>query len=111
MLSVIQQRTIPQAIRGLSGMDRPDYIDVFNRGQAQFECDLEIQADKSIKFVCRARLKEDEDDDWQHEDTFFVAPKTLETDASYTHVVDLVRSEDAWPVRAHMVLTIDNNRL
>ena len=29
MLSVIQQRTIPQAIRVLSGMDRPDYIDVF----------------------------------------------------------------------------------
>ena len=29
MLPVIQQRTIPQAIRGLTGMDRPDYIDVF----------------------------------------------------------------------------------
>jgi hypothetical protein len=29
MLSVIQQRTIPDAIRALSGMDRPDYIDVF----------------------------------------------------------------------------------
>ncbi len=80
-------------------------------GQAQFECDLEIQPDRSIKFVCRARLKEDADDDWQHEDTFVVAPKVLETDPSYTHVIDLVRSEDAWPVRAHIVLTIDNNRL
>src|SRR4029453_11181469 len=29
MLTVIQQRTIPEAIRALSGMDRPDYIDVF----------------------------------------------------------------------------------
>ena len=29
MLSVIQQRTIPEAIRVISGMDRPDYIDVF----------------------------------------------------------------------------------
>jgi hypothetical protein len=29
MLSVIQQRIIPDAIRALSGMDRPDYIDVF----------------------------------------------------------------------------------
>jgi hypothetical protein len=44
-------------------------------------------------------------------DTFFVALKTLETDGSYTQVNDLVRSEDAWPVRAHIVLTIGNNRL
>jgi hypothetical protein len=29
MLSVSQQHTIPEAIRALSGMDRPDYIDVF----------------------------------------------------------------------------------
>jgi hypothetical protein len=29
MLSVIQQRSIPEAIRSLSGMDGPDYIDVF----------------------------------------------------------------------------------
>lgn len=29
MLSVIQERTIPEAIRVLSGMDRPDYFDVF----------------------------------------------------------------------------------
>ena len=29
MLSVIQQRDIPEGIRSLSGMHRPDYIDVF----------------------------------------------------------------------------------
>jgi hypothetical protein len=29
MVSVIQQRNIPEAIRSLSGMDGPDYIDVF----------------------------------------------------------------------------------
>ena len=29
MQSVIQQRTIPAAISALSGMDRPDYVDVF----------------------------------------------------------------------------------
>jgi hypothetical protein len=29
MPSVIQQRNIPEAIRALSGMDRPDYIDLF----------------------------------------------------------------------------------
>jgi hypothetical protein len=80
-------------------------------GQAQFDCDLEIQPDKSIKFTCRARLKQTDDDDWQHEDTFFVPPKALESDPSHVHVIDLVRSEHAWPVRAHIELTIDNNRL
>ena len=29
MPSVTQQRTIPEAIRSLSGMDSPDYIDLF----------------------------------------------------------------------------------
>ena len=29
MLSVIQEHNIPEAIRSLNGMDRPDYIDVF----------------------------------------------------------------------------------
>ena len=29
MLSVIQQGTVPESIRAISGMDRPDYIDVF----------------------------------------------------------------------------------
>jgi hypothetical protein len=59
----------------------------------------------------RARLRQSEDDDWQHEDTFFVPPKNIESDASYVHIIDLVRSEHAWPVRAHIELTIDNNRL
>lgn len=79
-------------------------------GKAQYACDLDIQPDKSIQVRCRARLKQSDDDDWQHDETFSVPPKTLETDPSYVHVVDLVRSEHAWPVRAHIELTIDNNR-
>ncbi len=79
-------------------------------GNAEYSCDLEIQADRSIRVTCRARLKADDDDPWQQTDTFDVPPKANEAERGYVHIVDLVRSPGAWPVRAHIELTIHNNR-
>jgi len=65
MLSVIQQRTIPEAIRALSGMDRPDYIDVFTvttNGAADatpeqwFRTALEEVAGRAGQFIWRGVL-------------------------------------------------------
>jgi hypothetical protein len=65
MLSVIQQRTIPEAIRALSGMDRPDYIDVFTvttNGAADatpeqwFRTALEDVAGRGGQFIWRGVL-------------------------------------------------------
>ena len=65
MLSVIQQRTIPDAIRALSGMDRPDYIDLFTvttNGAADatpeqwFRTALEDVAGRGGQFIWRGVL-------------------------------------------------------
>jgi hypothetical protein len=65
MLSVIQQRTIPEAIRALSGMDHPDYIDVFTvttNGAAEatpeqwFRTALEDVAGRGGQFIWRGVL-------------------------------------------------------
>ena len=65
MLSVIQQRNIPEAIRSLSGMDRPDYIDVFTvttNGAADatpeqwFRTALEDVAGRGGQFIWRGVL-------------------------------------------------------
>jgi hypothetical protein len=65
MLSVIQQRTIPEAIRALGGMDRPDYIDVFTvttNGAAEatpeqwFRTALEDVAGRGGQFIWRGVL-------------------------------------------------------
>jgi hypothetical protein len=65
MLSVIQQRTIPESIRALSGMDRPDYIDVFTvttNGVADatpeqwFRTALEDVAGRGGQFIWRGVL-------------------------------------------------------
>jgi hypothetical protein len=65
MLSVIQQRTIPGAIRALSGMERPDYIDVFTvttNGAAEatpeqwFRTALEEVAGRGGQFIWRGVL-------------------------------------------------------
>jgi hypothetical protein len=65
MLSVIQQRTIPEVIRALSGMDRPDYIDVFTvttNGAADatpeqwFRTALEDVAGRGGQFIWRGVL-------------------------------------------------------
>jgi hypothetical protein len=65
MLSVIQQRTIPESIRALSGMDRPDYIDVFTvttNGAADatpeqwFRTALEDVAGRGGQFIWRGVL-------------------------------------------------------
>jgi hypothetical protein len=79
-------------------------------GQAEVQCDMEIQNDKSIKMTCRGRLKEKADEPWQEEHVFFVPPKANNSDPGFSHVMDLVRSEMAWPVRAHIELIVHNNR-
>jgi len=65
MLSVIQQRTLLEAIRALSGMDRPDYIDVFTvttNGAADatpeqwFRTALEDVAGRGGQFIWRGVL-------------------------------------------------------
>jgi hypothetical protein len=65
MLSVIQQRTIPEAIRAVGGMDRPDYIDVFTvttNGAAEatpeqwFRTALEEVAGRGGQFIWRGVL-------------------------------------------------------
>jgi hypothetical protein len=78
-------------------------------GQAELQCVLEIQNDRSIKVTYKARLKEEDDDDWQDEGTFFVPPKANNADPGVPKVIDLVRSEMAWPVRAHIEFMVHNN--
>jgi hypothetical protein len=65
MLSVSQQHTIPAAMRALSGMDRPDYIDVFTvttNGAAEatpeqwFRTALEDVAGRGGQFIWRGVL-------------------------------------------------------
>ncbi len=79
-------------------------------GQAEIQCDLEIQLDRSVKVDWRARLKEDDDDPWQESGTVIVPPRQLPTDPPERVTVDLVRSEMAWPVRAHIEFEIDNDQ-
>jgi hypothetical protein len=64
MLSVIQQRSIPESIRSVSGMGRPDYIDVFtvttNGADATpeqwFRTALEDVAGRGGQFIWRGVL-------------------------------------------------------
>ena len=65
MLSVIQQRTIPESILAVSGMDRADYIDVFTvttNGAAEatpeqwFRTALEDVAGRGGQFIWRGVL-------------------------------------------------------
>jgi hypothetical protein len=65
MLSVIQQRTIPESILAVSGMDRADYIDVFTvttngAGEATpeqwFRTALEDVAGRGGQFIWRGVL-------------------------------------------------------
>lgn len=65
---------------------------------------------RTIKVHCKARLKEIEDDDWQYDETFYVLPKANNSDPGETKVIDMVRSEMAWPVRSHIEFTIHNDR-
>jgi hypothetical protein len=78
-------------------------------GQAELQCVLEIQNDRSIKVTYKARLKEDDDDDWQDEGFFSVPPKANNADPGVPKIIDLVRSEMAWPMRAHIDFTVHNN--
>lgn len=78
-------------------------------GHAELQCVLEIQNDRSIKVTYKARLNAG-DDDWQEEATFFVPPKADNANPGMPKVIDLVRSEMAWPVRAHIEFTVHNNR-
>jgi len=64
---------------------------------------------ESIKVTYKARLKDDDDDDWQDEGTFFVPPKANNADPGVPKDIDLVRSEMAWPVRAHIECMVHNN--
>jgi hypothetical protein len=77
-------------------------------GQAELACDLEIQADRSVKVSWRARLKNDDGDPWQKTGEVIVPPKTLPSDPPVRAVIDIVRSEMAWPVRAHIEFGVDN---
>jgi hypothetical protein len=51
MASVIQQRNIPEVIRGLSGMESPDYIDLFT-------VTTNRAADASPERWCRAAIED-----------------------------------------------------
>jgi hypothetical protein len=86
---------------------RQEQIDDWGQSELQFV--LEIQNDRSIKVTYKARLKEDDDDNWQEEDFFFVQPKANNNDPGVPKVIDLVRSEMAWPVRAHIEFMVHNN--
>ncbi len=79
-------------------------------GQAELQCDLEIQLDRSIRVTWRARLKSDDDDPWQKTDSVLVPPRQQPTDPTVRVTIDLVRSEMAWPVRAHIEFEILNDR-
>ncbi len=77
-------------------------------GFAEFACDLDIQPDLSIRVTWRARLRatdEDAGDDWQKSDVA-VAPAG---GGPVPLSIDLVRSPDFWPVRAHLEVTIHND--
>lgn len=77
-------------------------------GQAELQCDLRIEDDRSITVDWRARLKDDPDDEWQRTGSLSVGPRTSPADPPVHEVVDLVRSEMAWPVRAHIEFDIHN---
>lgn len=78
-------------------------------GQAELQCDLKIEADRSVTVTWRARLKDDPDDPWQETGSLTVPPRVTPADAP-THVsLDLVRSEMAWPVRAHIEFDVHND--
>jgi hypothetical protein len=79
-------------------------------GQAELQCTLEIQADKSVKISYQARLKDDDDDPWQDVGDIIAPPKGSNSDPGIPKIIDLVRSEMAWPVRAHIEFTVHNNR-
>lgn len=79
-------------------------------GQAQLLVILEIQDDKSVKVSYRSKLRKDDDDPWQVDDVVVVPPKKENGEPGREVAFDLVRSEMAWPVRAHVEFTIHNNR-
>jgi hypothetical protein len=113
MLSVIQQRTIPEAIRALSGMDRPDYIDVFTvttNGAADatpeqwFRTALEDVAGRGGQFIWRGvlglRLK-------SRPSTERVAGWRIADRGE-----DWIRLEaSSWFLTAHLVLRLDDGQL
>jgi hypothetical protein len=79
-------------------------------GDVGYSCTMKIRPDKSIRVTCRARLKKNDDDEWRQTDTFDVPPKATESDPGCVHVIDVVRSPGAWPVRAHIEVTIHNDQ-
>lgn len=78
-------------------------------GQAQLECRLSIEDDHSITVQWKARLTNDSDDPWQESGSLSVPPRVSPTDPPAHEAVDLVRSEMAWPVRAHIEFQIHND--
>src|SRR5262245_48623605 len=113
MLSVLQQRTIPEAIRALSGMDRPDYIDVFTvttNGAAEatpeqwFRTALEDVAGRGGQFIWRGvlglRLK-------SQPSTEQVAGWKIADRGE-----DWIRLEaSSWFMKAHLVSQLDDGQL
>lgn len=80
-------------------------------GQAVLECLFEIQADRTVKVTWKAALKEGDDDPWQKFGTVIAEPRSRWDDPQPAPViVDIVRSEMAWPVRAHIEFTVTNDR-
>ena len=89
---------------------RGDAHKVDDWGEAEVQCDLAIQPDRAMAVTVRLRLKEIPDDPWQHEEVFRVPPKASNGDPGFAITLDVVRSEMAWPVRAHLELLIHNDR-
>jgi hypothetical protein len=56
------------------------------------------------------RLKSSADDPWQKTGDFPVPQKKSPSDPPVPMVIDLVRSEMAWPVRAHIDFEVHNDQ-
>jgi hypothetical protein len=55
-------------------------------------------------------LRQIEDDPWHFMEDTIVPPKVDNSEPGLPFTFDLVRSEMAWPVRAHVELIVHNNR-
>jgi hypothetical protein len=113
MASVTQQRTIPEAIRRLGGMDRADYIDLFtvttdDAGSASPEqwsrTAIEDAADLGGQFIWRGVLG-----------LRLVSPPATERVGGWKIAdrgEDWIRLEaSSWFLTAHLVLRVDDEHL
>jgi hypothetical protein len=80
-------------------------------GSCEINCDLKVDSTGALTAHVTARLRHGDDDDpLQYDQTFAVPPKKAAGDPPFTIApFDMVRSPDAWPVRAHCEIFIHND--